>query len=50
MDGYEEIRKKCLEKGVLWEDPDFPATQSSVYYHHTSPYTFEWKRPSVRKY
>ena len=48
MDGFEETRKKCLDKGVLWEDPEFPASQSSVFYHQTPPFAFEWKRPSVR--
>uniref|UniRef100_A0A3B4ZYN4 Calpain catalytic domain-containing protein n=1 Tax=Stegastes partitus TaxID=144197 RepID=A0A3B4ZYN4_9TELE len=29
---FEELRHECLQKGVLFEDPDFPATDSSLYY------------------
>uniref|UniRef100_A0A182QAV0 Calpain catalytic domain-containing protein n=1 Tax=Anopheles farauti TaxID=69004 RepID=A0A182QAV0_9DIPT len=42
---YERIKSECKQKGVLWEDEDFPATQSSVFYHQTPPFTFQWKRP-----
>ena len=44
---FEELRDECLQRGELWEDPDFPATQASVFYHQTPPFTFEWKRPNV---
>ena len=47
MDKDEEIKRKLHDKEALWEDPDFPANQSSVYYHQTTPYSFEWKRPNV---
>lgn len=30
----------------LWEDPDFQAVQSSVFYYQTPPFTFQWKRIS----
>lgn len=45
MSEYERIRRACLKRGELWEDPDFPATQSSVFYHQTPPFQFTWKRP-----
>ncbi|CAG7681524.1 unnamed protein product [Allacma fusca] len=35
----------CLKRGDLWEDPDFPAVQTSVFYHQTPPFQFVWKRP-----
>ncbi|KAH8408820.1 hypothetical protein KR009_001026 [Drosophila setifemur] len=41
---YERILSECRAKGVLWEDPDFPAVQSSVFYYQTPPFTFQWKR------
>ena len=44
---FAELQEECLQKGELWEDPDFPATQASVFYHQTPPFTFEWKRPNV---
>ncbi|XP_050684047.1 calpain-C [Leptidea sinapis] len=45
MAEYEKIKAMCLQKQQLWEDPDFPATQASVFYHQTPPFEFEWKRP-----
>lgn len=47
MSDYERIKRACLKRGELWEDPDFPATQSSVFYHQTPPFQFQWKRPKV---
>lgn len=47
MSEYERIRRACLKRGELWEDPDFSATQSSVFYHQTPPFQFTWKRPRV---
>ncbi|CAN8011545.1 unnamed protein product [Ixodes pacificus] len=32
---------------VLFEDPDFPANQTSVFYHQTPPFKFAWLRPKV---
>ncbi|XP_028132163.1 calpain-C isoform X2 [Diabrotica virgifera virgifera] len=45
MSEYDRIRRACLKRGELWEDPDFPASQSSVFYHQTPPFQFTWKRP-----
>lgn len=42
---YESIVNHCLKVVQLWEDPEFPAVQSSVFYHQTPPFTFQWKRP-----
>ncbi|XP_044573397.1 calpain-C isoform X4 [Drosophila ananassae] len=41
---YECILSDCQTKSILWEDPDFPAVQSSVFYYQTPPFTFQWKR------
>lgn len=43
---YERIKAECKKKNVLWEDPDFPAIQTSVFYHQTPPFIFQWKRPA----
>ncbi|XP_035232738.1 calpain-C-like [Stegodyphus dumicola] len=43
---YERLKAGCFKKKELFEDPDFPATQSSVFYHQTSPFQFVWKRPT----
>ncbi|XP_074601219.1 calpain C isoform X2 [Brevipalpus obovatus] len=42
---YEKIRRNLLRNGELYEDVNFPATQASVFYHQTPPFTFVWKRP-----
>ena len=42
-----ELRDKYVHKKVLFEDPLFPADESSLYYSSKSPMKFEWKRPSV---
>lgn len=47
MTDFERIRRSCMKRGELWEDPDFPATQTSVFYHQTPPFQFVWKRPKV---
>lgn len=47
MSEYERIKRACLKSGELWEDPEFPATQASVFYHQTPPFQFQWKRPKV---
>lgn len=44
---YEELRHECLQKGVLFEDEDFPAADSSLYYSQSVPVNIEWKRPKV---
>lgn len=47
MGDYDRIHRMCQKRGELWEDPDFPATQSSVFYHQKPPFQFVWKRPKV---
>ena len=44
---YEDIKKKCLEQGALWEDPEFPAADKSIFYSRRPNKKFEWKRPGV---
>ncbi|KAM3931168.1 calpain-9 [Leptodactylus fuscus] len=42
---YEELRKECVSKGVLFEDEDFPANDSSLFYSQKPNIPFVWKRP-----
>lgn len=42
---FDNIRSECLRRGILYEDHDFPAKDSSIYYSRTLPYKIEWKRP-----
>ncbi|XP_069806781.1 calpain-3 isoform X2 [Dendropsophus ebraccatus] len=42
---FEQLRDKYLQKKVLFEDWDFPANDSSLFYSQKLPVKFEWKRP-----
>ncbi|XP_062596934.1 calpain-B-like isoform X4 [Saccostrea cucullata] len=42
---YDSIKKKCLEEGCLFEDPEFEAEDSSIFFSRAPPRPFEWKRP-----
>lgn len=47
LDGksYAEIKAQCLREGRLFEDPDFPAVDVSIFYSGPTPRPFVWKRP-----
>nr|XP_045378493.1 calpain-9 [Camelus bactrianus] len=42
---FEELRRACLQTGVLFEDADFPANSSSLFYSKRPQIPFVWKRP-----
>lgn len=42
---YDEVRQECLNSNSLFEDPDFPAYDTSIFYSRTPPRPFVWKRP-----
>ena len=45
---YDEIKNKCLRDGTLFEDPEFPAIESSLFFSGKKPpRPFVWKRPKV---
>ncbi|XP_063009540.1 calpain-9 [Melospiza melodia melodia] len=43
--GYEQLKQECLRRGVLFEDPDFPACNSSLFFSENPAIPFVWKRP-----
>ncbi|KAL4630391.1 calpain-3-like isoform X2 [Arapaima gigas] len=45
LKSFAELRDKYYRKKVLFEDPIFPADDSSMFYSQKFPITFEWKRP-----
>lgn len=47
---FEQLRHECLQKGVLFEDPDFPANGSSLFFSQSVPVQMEWKRPTVSRH
>ncbi|KAM6954562.1 calpain-3-like [Aplochiton taeniatus] len=46
LKNFLELRDKYLAKKVLFEDPLFPANDSSLFYNTKFPMKLEWKRPS----
>ncbi|GFV48219.1 calpain-A [Trichonephila clavipes] len=43
---FAKIRDRCLQSGTLFEDPEFPAEDSSIYFSRRCPGSMEWLRPS----
>lgn len=44
---FEQLRQECVQKGILFEDADFPANSSSLFYSERPQIPFVWKRPGV---
>ena len=45
---YQTIKNKCLRDGTLFEDPEFPAVEASLFFSGKKPpRPFVWKRPKV---
>uniref|UniRef100_A0A8C5QB73 Calpain 6 n=1 Tax=Leptobrachium leishanense TaxID=445787 RepID=A0A8C5QB73_9ANUR len=42
---YFELKKECLKNKKLFEDPEFPPSDESLYYHTLPMQNVEWKRP-----
>ncbi|XP_042333372.1 calpain-9 isoform X3 [Sceloporus undulatus] len=42
---YKELKLECQQKGILFEDCDFPANDSSLFFSEKPPVPFVWKRP-----
>ncbi|XP_068186420.1 calpain-5-like isoform X2 [Antennarius striatus] len=42
---YSELKKNCINDKKLFEDPEFPATNSSLYFRKPPPGYVQWKRP-----
>eukprot|EP00493_Phyllostaurus_siculus_P022624 UN22958 len=42
---YAELKADCLRQGTLFEDRDFPAGGTALYYSNTAPNYIRWKRP-----
>uniref|UniRef100_A0A3B4U5E4 Calpain 6 n=1 Tax=Seriola dumerili TaxID=41447 RepID=A0A3B4U5E4_SERDU len=44
---YADLRRNCIQDKKLFEDPEFPATNASLYFQRSPPGTVEWKRPGI---
>ncbi|KAK8727150.1 hypothetical protein OTU49_009721 [Cherax quadricarinatus] len=42
---FYSLRQQCLDEGTLFEDPEFAAEDSSIFFSRSPPKPFEWKRP-----
>ncbi|EFO92715.1 CRE-CLP-7 protein [Caenorhabditis remanei] len=42
---FQQERQRCLEQRILFEDPQFPANDSSLYYKTRPDEPIVWKRP-----
>lgn len=46
---FEQLRQGCLQSRTLFEDADFPASNSSLFYSERPQVPFVWKRPGVSR-
>ncbi|CAB0012122.1 unnamed protein product [Nesidiocoris tenuis] len=44
---FHKIRSDLLARGDLFEDPEFPATDASLFFSQRPSRRFEWKRPML---
>jgi hypothetical protein len=44
---YDKLKRSCLEDKSLFEDPEFPTTDKSLFFRKPLPGRVEWKRPGV---
>ncbi|XP_057319385.1 calpain-A isoform X4 [Microplitis mediator] len=42
---FNQLRQECLSRGVLFEDPEFPAVDSSLFFSKRPDRYIEWRRP-----
>ncbi|KAF7274842.1 hypothetical protein GWI33_012492, partial [Rhynchophorus ferrugineus] len=42
---FYKLRDEHVQSGSLFEDPEFPATDSSLFFSHRPDRNYEWKRP-----
>uniref|UniRef100_A0A8C6X977 Calpain 9 n=1 Tax=Naja naja TaxID=35670 RepID=A0A8C6X977_NAJNA len=47
---YQQLKLECQQKGTLFEDCDFLANDSSLFYNEKPPIPFVWKRPGFWQY
>ena len=52
MDGktFSQLKEECQRNRKLFEDPEFPPNDSSLFYSQRPKMRFEWRRPHVNIY
>lgn len=43
---YSELKRECIKDKKLFEDPEFPATNASLFFRKPPPGLVQWKRPA----
>uniref|UniRef100_A0A671MGN1 Calpain catalytic domain-containing protein n=1 Tax=Sinocyclocheilus anshuiensis TaxID=1608454 RepID=A0A671MGN1_9TELE len=46
---YHKLKRSCLRRGALFQDPFFPPSAESLSYKRAPPPGLTWKRPRVRE-
>lgn len=46
---YRKLKRSCLRRGALFQDPFFLPSAESLFYKRTPPPGLTWKRPRVRE-
>ncbi|KAF6776502.1 hypothetical protein AHF37_03937 [Paragonimus kellicotti] len=44
---YDQLKAQLQQQGRLFEDPEFPAADSSLYYSRSPPRKVDWLRPHI---
>ncbi len=47
---YDKIRRQCLNNNILFEDPYFPADDTSLFSDKKLSFSPKWLRPKVSRY
>ncbi|VDQ08009.1 unnamed protein product [Trichobilharzia regenti] len=47
---YDQLKSQLLQSRTLFEDPEFPATDSSLYFSQKPPRQIQWLRPHVSSF
>ncbi len=46
---YHKLKRSCLRRRALFQDPIFPPSAESLFYKRTPPPGLTWRRPRVRE-
>ena len=45
---FDRIKSQCIASKTLFEDPEFPAADKSLFFSKQPTFSAVWKRPGVR--
>ena len=44
---YSKLKSQCEKEERLFEDPEFPANDNSIFFSRAPPEQIDWRRPKV---